>query len=86
MEHEDLNPVKEVHITKRFSEIEWIVPTDDDHKVLVRKGNGVNWAAMKRWCEQHCEDTVVIWCGGSVDVYFFFFRQSDAVAFKLRWL
>ena len=86
MEYEDLEPIKKVYMPEQFSEIEWITPTDNDHKVLVSKSSDTNWAAMKRWCEQHSEDTVVIWCGGRVDIYFFFFRKSDAVAFKLRWI
>jgi len=86
MENKDLEPVKTVRIVESFSGIEWLTPIDDDHKILVSKEDkNNNWAVMKRWCEQYSEDTVVIWTGGFVDVHFYFFRKSDAVAFKLRW-
>lgn len=85
MEHKDLTPIKKVYVMDSYSEIEWLTPIDEDHRVLVFREKTNNWAAMKRWCEQHSEDTVAIWCGGYKDVHFYFFRKSDAMAFKLRW-
>lgn len=85
-ENEDLDPVKGVHIIEVFDKIEWLVPIYDDHKVIINKNKDINWAVRKRWCEQHCEDTVVIWNGGYKEVHFYFFISSDAMAFKLRWL
>ena len=82
---EDLKPKKEIHMIEQYSEIEWLTPTTDDHRVAICKRENVNWAAMKRWCEQYSEDTVVIWPALVSEVCFFFFRKSDAVAFKLRW-
>ncbi len=84
MECDDLEPVKAVHIMGNYSDIEWLVPIDEDHTVKIPRKKDVNWAAIKRWCEQHCEDTVVIWSNSS-PVHFCFFRQTDAIAFKLRW-
>ena len=85
-DNDDLEPVKEVHLVENYSGIEWLVPTDDNHKVSIPKNNGNNnWSAMKRWCEQHCSDTVVIWDGDVTAAHFYFFQKSDAVAFKLRW-
>ncbi len=81
----DLEPIKEVHIVESYTDIEWLVPIDDDHKVSISKQKNTNWAAMKRWCEQHSEDTVVIWPAMITEVRFYFFRTSDAAAFKLRW-
>ena len=85
MEDDDLEPVKEVHIIKSYADIEWLVPIDNDHKVSILKEGIVNWAEMKRWCEQNSEDTVVIWTSMFSEVHFYFFKESDAVAFKLRW-
>lgn len=82
----DLEPVKGVHIIESYADIEWLVPTDDSHRVLVPKKEGAACAAMKRWCEQYCNDTVVIWTGTYKIVHFYFFRKSDAAAFKLRWI
>jgi len=89
MEHEDLEPIKQVIFTKEYAELEWTVPITDDHVIKISKHNGANadnWAVMKRWCEQNCEDTVVIWTGAISDIRFHFFRKTDAMAFKLRWL
>lgn len=81
----DLEPIKEVHIIKSHADIEWLVPIDDNHRVSISRGENINWAAMKRWCEQHSQDTVVIWPSMFSEVRFYFFRKSDAAAFKLRW-
>lgn len=49
-------------------------------------------AQIKRWCEQNCKDAVAyeIRRGYSMGTYFtdkiYFFLETDAAAFKLRWL
>lgn len=47
-----------------------------------------NQAHIKRWCEENCTDTVSYLeddgYRGSDEIYFYL--ESDAVAFKLRWL
>ncbi len=49
-------------------------------------------AQIKRWCEENCKDAVAyeIKRGYSMGTYFtdkiYFFLETDAAAFKLRWL
>lgn len=45
-------------------------------------------AHIKRWCEENCKDTVAYLITASryqSDVIYFF-SETDAAAFKLRWL
>lgn len=82
----ELEPVKQVLIVEQFPDVEWLVPTTKDHTIKIEKRTHGDWAYMKRWCEQNSEDTVVIWPdNGHTEVYFYFFRITDALAFKLRW-
>jgi len=84
---DELESVKEVIFAKEYSDIEWMTPITEDHivKIAMYGKEKPNWSYMKRWCEQNCDDTVVIWTGGTKHILFHFFRQTDAVAFKLRW-
>jgi len=47
-----------------------------------------NHAQMKRWCEENCSDTVayVEDDGWNKSDLIYFYLESDAAAFKLRWL
>lgn len=38
----DLEPVKEVHIMESHADIEWLVPTDDNHRVSISRGENIN--------------------------------------------
>jgi len=81
----ELEPIKQFIIVDQYNELEWLVPTTNDHKVEFDKHDNVNWSIMKRWCEQNCEDTVAVWTGNPISMYFYFFNKTDAIAFKLRW-
>lgn len=49
-----------------------------------------NWIEMRRWMEKECEESVYIktrfYNGKESTIRFFFGCESDAMAFKLRWL
>lgn len=45
-------------------------------------------AHIKRWCEENCVDTVVYVEDNGWEMHdgIYFYLESDAAAFKLRWL
>ena len=45
-------------------------------------------AQIKRWCEENCTDTVVYVenTGWEMRDSIYFYLESDAIAFKLRWI
>ncbi len=45
-------------------------------------------AHIKRWCEENCKDTVayLVTTSRYTSDVIYFFSETDAAAFKLRWL
>lgn len=89
MTEDDLMPVKRVVMVEKYSDLAWLAPMTDDHLIRVKIKEYLPVAKMKRWCEQHCGDTVAIWPehpGETNAIYFGFYDSTDAVAFKLRWV
>lgn len=43
-------------------------------------------AQIKRWCELNCKDVVAYFASLRYADEIYFFLETDAVAFKLRWL
>lgn len=86
MTEDDLKPVKRVVTVEQFRDLEWLTPVTADHLIKIITEKDLPVAKMKRWCEQHCSDTVAIWTSAGSPVYFGFFDSTEAVAFKLRWL
>ncbi len=88
MTDDDIYPVKRVVVVESYADLEWMAPITDDHLVRIKIEEYLPIAEMKRWCEQHCDDTVAIWSGhpGTNKIFFAFYDSTEAVAFKLRWM
>lgn len=73
------------HITKR-DEIKWL--TGFDYKFELPRDFHEH-AQLKRWCNEECEDIVVFYeqeIQYRISEYIYFYSETDAMAFKLRWL
>ena len=82
----EVEPIKQVLIIEQYYDLKWLVPTTKNHIIKIEKHDNVNWALIKRWCEQNCKDTVAIWTTQtSPTMDFYFFSEIDLMAFKLRW-
>lgn len=73
------------HIVKESNDIRWLTGLEFVHDL---PNEFKQYAQIKRWCENNCEDTVAFLCLSRFvsTERLYFFSETDAVAFKLRWL
>lgn len=73
------------HVTKH-NEIKWL--TGFEYKFNIDKDFREH-AQLKRWCNEECEDVVAFLTQEIQFVtteHIFFYSETDAMAFKLRWM
>lgn len=85
MIEEKMIPEPGFHIIKEPDEIKWLTGLDF---VFVLPNDFQQYAQIKRWCNENCEDTVAFLGRGHLryEEQVYFFSESDAMAFKMKWL
>ena len=73
------------HVVKDSQEIRWLTGFEF---VCILPEQFKQYAQVKRWCKENCEDTVAFLGRTQFqsDERLYFFSETDAMAFKLGWL
>ncbi len=73
------------HIVGELDNVRWLTGLEFVH---ILPNNFKQYAQIKRWCENNCEDTVAFLCLSHYvsTERIYFFSGEDAIAFKLKWL
>ena len=81
---EEFKPKPGFHMLDDYNELKWMTSTQFYFEL---PPGFKQYAQIKRWCEENCQDTVVFFdrIPFRREEALYFFNGEDAMACKLRW-